>query len=210
VDVERELKYSTTEAHVPSRAELEAAVEGTGLEVGAPTVERYVDVYFDTPTGELRAAGVALRQRHRPSGAYATLKGTATQRGDLYSRPELEVPLDDGQEWPAEVLVALPPLSDVAALAPVAELWVERVRVEAGDARGPLAELAFDAVECRSPGVLGASVTFNEVEVEALSDEPDVEDVMRALADAVGTLVPLTPSSSSKLERALALLAAFA
>jgi hypothetical protein len=34
--------------------------------------------------------------------------------------------------------------------------------------------------------------------------------VQRALADAVGTLVPLTPSSSSKLERALALLAAFA
>ena len=47
--VERELKYSTTEEHVPSHAELAAATRDSGLELGAPTVERYVDVYYDTP-----------------------------------------------------------------------------------------------------------------------------------------------------------------
>ncbi len=207
--VERELKYSTTEEHVPSHAELAAATRDSGLELGAPTVERYVDVYYDTPAGGLRAAGAALRRRHRPSGAYATLKGPATRHGELHARPELEVPLS-GDAWPGEVLAALPADADPEELAPVAELWVERVRLVANDARGPVAELAFDAVECRAPGREAATVTFNEVEVEALAEGEDVEGRMRDLADAVGTIVPLTPSSASKLERALALLAAFA
>ena len=72
-----------------------------------------------------------------------------------------------------------------------------------------MAELAFDAVECRAPGREDAAVRFNEVEVEALAEGDDAVGRMRALADAVGTIVPLTPSSASKLERALALLAAF-
>jgi len=209
VDVERELKYSTTEAHVPSLAELEAATRGSGLALGTPTVERYVDVYFDTPAGDLRAAGFALRRRHRPSGTYATLKGAVRLEGGLHSRPELELPLDADGSWPAAVLAALPPGADRGRLAPVAELRVERVKLVARDERGPVAELAFDAVECGSTSHEGGTVTFNEVEVEALGHGADVEDRMRALADAVGTIVPLTPSSASKLERALALLSAF-
>lgn len=208
MDVERELKYSTTDEHVPSHAELAAATRDSGLELGSPTVERYVDVYYDTPRGELRAAGAALRRRHRPSVTLATLKGAATRDGELHARPELEVPMA-GDGWPGEVLAALPASADPEALAPVAELWVERVRLVASDARGPVAELAFDAVECRAPGREDAAVRFNEVEVEALAKGDDAVGRMRALADAVGTIVPLTPSSASKLERALALLAAF-
>lgn len=210
MDVERELKYSTTDEHVPSHAELAAATAGSGLELETPTAERYVDVYFDTPAGDLRAAGVALRRRHRPKGTYATLKGAAARDGDMHTRSELEVPLPDDEGWPHEVLAALPAATDPAGLAPVAELWVQRVRLVARDARGPVAELAFDAVECRAPGQDATAVTFNEVEVEALADDPDVEERMRALAAAVATVLPLTPSSSSKLERALALLSAFA
>ncbi len=207
---ERELKYSTTDEHVPSHAELAAAVAGTGLTLDAPTVERYVDVYFDSAERALVRAGVALRRRHRPSGTYATLKGAGSREGELHSRPELEVRLEQDDAWPEAVLTALPEGAAAAGLAPIAELWVERVRLVARSEGAPVADIAFDAVECRAPGHEGGSVTFNEVEVEALDAGPESDAALRALADAVGTLVPLTPSSHSKLERALALLAAFA
>ena len=209
MDLERELKYSTTEEHVPSQAELTAAIADTGLTVDPPEVARYVDVYYDDEAGRLRAAGVALRRRYRPSGTYATFKGAASRDGDLHSRPELELPVGEDDGWPEEVLAALPGPVGPDLLAPLAELWVQRVRTVARAGGAPVAELAFDAVECRAPGQDASSVTFNEVEIEALVDGEAALGSMRALAEAVDTLVPLTPSSSSKLERALALLAVF-
>lgn len=209
MELERELKYSTTDDHVPSHAELTAAAAGTGLTLDTPTAERYVDVYFDTPDAALKAAGFALRRRHKRGGTYATLKGELRREGELHARRELELPLDDGEAWPVQVLAALPAGASPDSLAPVAELWVQRVQVVARQGAAPVAELAFDAVECRAPGHAGGSVSFNEVEVEALAEGDAVDAAMRALAAAVATIVPLTPSTTSKLERALALLGAF-
>src|SRR5690606_4967607 len=143
---ERELKYSTTDEHVPSHAELAAAVAGTGLTLDAPTVERYVDVYFDSAERALVRAGVALRRRHRPSGTYATLKGAGSREGELHSRPELEVRVEQDDAWPEAVLAALPE-GAAAGLAPIAELWVERVRLVARSEGAPVADITFDAVE---------------------------------------------------------------
>ena len=90
MDIERELKYSTTDDHVPSAAEISAALDGTELSVGSPTVERYQDVYFDTPEGALANAGVALRKRHRPGRSYATFKGPLKLREGVHERQEIE------------------------------------------------------------------------------------------------------------------------
>src|SRR5690606_36645056 len=163
----------------------------------------------DSAERALVRAGVALRRRHRPSGTYATLKGAGSREGELHSRPELEVRVEQDDAWPEAVLAALPE-GAAAGLAPIAELWVERVRLVARSEGAPVADIAFDAVECRAPGHEGGSVTFNEVEVEALHAGPESDAALGALAYAVGTLVPLTPASHSKLERALALLGAFA
>lgn len=210
MDIERELKYSTTDDHVPSAAEISAALEGTELNVRSPTVEHYQDVYFDTADGALRRAGVALRKRHRPSGSFATFKGPVTLREGLHSRQELESPLTESGYWPDDVRSALPDGVEPRSLSPVAELDVRRVRLIVDLAGEPVADIAFDEVKCSSPDDDDSSVTFHEVEIESLTEDPGAQVHMLRLAEAIETLVPLTLSSFSKLERAQALLAAFA
>lgn len=210
METERELKYSTTDDHVPSAAEISAALEGTELSVRSPTVEHYQDVYFDTADGALRRAGIALRRRHRPSGSFATFKGPVTLRDGLHSRQELESPLTAAGYWPDDVLSALPDGVEPRSLYPLAELDVRRVRLIVDLAGEPVADVAFDQVTCSAPDEVDASVTFHEVEIENLTQDPGAEVHMSRIAEAVGTLIPLTLSSFSKLERAQALLAAFA
>ncbi len=210
MDIERELKYSTTDDHVPSAAELAAALEGSDLSIGTPSVEHYQDVYFDTADGALQREGVALRKRHRPGRSFATLKGPVSLEDGVHARPELELPLTTEGQWPPEVLAALPAGVMPERLAPLAELDVRRVRTVFALAGEDVADVAFDEVTCISPAQDGSTVTFHEVEIEGLTDDPGAEVHMREVARAVETLVPLTLSSVSKLERALALLAAFA
>lgn len=210
MDIERELKYSTTDDHVPSAAEIAAALDGTELSVGSLSVERYRDVYFDTEDGALNRAGVALRKRHRPGRSFATYKGPVTLREGIHSRRELESPLTPEGGWPEDVLTVLPAGVAPERLTALAELDVRRVRLVAELAGRPVADVAFDEVTCLLPDQDDSSVTFHEVEIESLTDDPGAEVHMQRLAKAVETLVPLTVSSVSKLERALALLSAFA
>jgi len=210
VDIERELKYSTTDDHVPSAAEIASALDGTELSVGSLSVERYRDVYFDTEDGALNRAGVALRKRHRPGRSFATYKGPVTLREGIHSRRELESPLTPEGAWPEDVLTVLPAGVAPEHLTALAELDVRRVRLVAELAGRPVADVAFDEVTCLLPDQDDSSVTFHEVEIESLTDDPGAEVHMQRLAKAVETLVPLTVSSVSKLERALALLSAFA
>ncbi len=210
MDIERELKYSTTDDHVPSAAEISAALDGTELSVGSPTVERYQDVYFDTPEGALANAGVALRKRHRPGRSYATFKGPLKLREGVHERQEIESPLTEAGGWPADVLAALPTEVAPALLAPLAQLDVRRVRLVVDLAGEPVADIAFDEVTCSSPDEDDSSVTFHEIEIESLTDDQGADIHMQRVAKAIETLVPLTLSSVSKLDRAVALLSAFA
>ena len=134
-----------------------------------------------------------------------------------------------------EDAVAAVPGATVNALQPVAELRIRRVAflvasatadADDADAEGaagtegaaPLAELAFDEVTCSATHDDGLSATFHEVEIEALgeesvealggslADDRDALTKLTTIADAVASMVKLTPSSASKLERARALL----
>lgn len=228
---ERELKFSTTDDHVPGTLELELALAGSGLSVGPGRVSRHVDLYHDVD-GRLGGAGMALRLRRSSAGARVTLKADAQvlggAAGNLHRRSELEVVIEDppteagcrAVAWPELVLAALPPGLAVERLAPVAELHIRRVAFLISSAPGgspeapPFAELAFDEVTCMAPGTRtpGTSAQFHEVELEWLGgeEEPDSAAManLAAVAEAVGSVVTLTASPVSKLDRALALLAA--
>lgn len=223
--IERELKFSTTEEHVPSLTELRSALGESRLELAQPQIDRHVDSYYDTADGELEAAGWALRVRRRGERSFATLKGAAAREGALHSRKELEVelraggagePAKSGADWPAEIVAALPDTVDPATLEVQLELHVRRVAVAVTRSGRQVAELAFDEVECRPPGQLESGLalrdaphfTFNEIEIEATTQDVGME-VLEELADSLGSLLPLTPSATSKLERARVLLGPF-
>lgn len=231
---ERELKFSTADDHVPSTLELELALTGSGLSVAPGRVTRHVDVYHDV-AGQLATAGMALRLRRSSAGLKVTLKSGArvsgSTTGAMHERSELELivhePVDEARgagawrPWPQPVLAAMPAGVAVELLAPVAELRIRRVAFLITAAPGtngevtPLAELAFDEVMAVAPGsadLSNAAALFHEVEIEWLGEGEEVDSAalagLETLAEAVGTIVNLTVSPVSKLDRALALLAA--
>lgn len=254
VPLERELKLSSPEGYVPSRAELDHAlggllIGGAQVEVETGSILRHQDTYFDTPVGTLATHGLTLRQRARNAGSTVTLKADALPDGagdepaaGLFERIELDV-LHDGPvpPWPSEIAAALAarlPAGALSAVRPTVVLEVVRIthrlvgaattvgrrtRLDepATSARASVApdgvllvELSFDEVTCRQPPSHAADphgqaseVRFHEVELEA---GPDVGvRSLETVAEALATLLPLTPSNVSKAERARALLAAF-
>lgn len=242
--IERELKYSTTEEHVPSLAELRQALGSSELEFTAMSIRRHVDSYFDDPEQSLQRAGWALRQRRSESVAggssrletVVTLKSGAELSGALHSRREIEVPLTEPPElpasgWPTAIVTALPSEVDLSALRELVQLRVRRVIVPVVRRGATVAELSFDEVVCAVPGDAALEdtprFTFHEVEIEALGDahafgggdlpadhevapyDTGVLATLTAVAAAVRELLPLVESSSSKLERAIALLGPF-
>ncbi len=230
VPLEREMKFSSPEGYVPSQAELALALDGllvggAALRVQGGRLKRYRDTYYDTPDDRLAQAGWALRRRVGPASATLGLKGEARSRGALHERSEIEVPETGNNEaapaWAAEFAAALADERLAGALSSVAPrvvLDVARVshhlRHE-DDATDFLIELCFDDVTCRLPvtedastdTLAGTEVRFHEVELEALA-RVDVR-ALEVVAEALTSLLPLTPSSVSKAERARALLAPF-
>src|SRR5690606_14414932 len=99
VATERELKFSTTDEHVPSAPELQQALDGSGYAIAPGRVGRHVDTYHDAG-GKLAAAGMALRLRRNASGGQrVTLKAdarlTSTAMGVMHERSELELVLPE-------------------------------------------------------------------------------------------------------------------
>jgi len=201
--IERELKFSLSEDHFPDRQELALVFEASSFRLEPVSSHRQRDRYFDDARRSLRRAGVALRRRTLAGRTLATLKMGGSVSGSLHTREEIELPFE-GREWPEEIRRRLSPIISLPALRRQLELTTERLRYLVKGSDREVALLSFDAVTASYPGS-GQSVHFNEVEVEALG-EATVEE-LQAVAVLVEQLLPLTPNSSSKLERAEALLA---
>lgn len=222
---ERELKFSTTDEHVPSLAELRAALGASGLELAPARVKRHLDVYYDDASGGLERAGWALRRRRSAGATVVALKGEATVTGALHARREVEVEIDADSgdhavTWPAAITAALPASVDTSELTAQAELRVRRVAIGATMNGALVAELAFDEVTCTPPEAAASAATlrdsprftFYEVEIEAIANPAGDQvslDAMDELAAVVRTVLPLTESGTSKLQRARVLLAPF-
>jgi inorganic triphosphatase YgiF len=202
--MERELKYSLTEDYFPSAAELRVVFGPGAFDIGQPSTSKQHDRYFDDARSSLSRAGLALRQRTVGGERLATLKTRGSVKSAYHVREEIELPIgNENQLWPEPILERVSAVTAPAALRAQIDLDTERLRYAVTRRGRVVATLSFDTVTVE-PSHGDQRVVFNEVEVEAVgeTDEATLEEIA-ALLDQV---TQLTPNSSSKLERALALL----
>ena len=174
------------------------------------------DLYYDTVAGRLRDAGASLRIRRKASGALMTFKGerqSVRGTGDhVVSRIEDEVELDAGllsglaDNMPLVLSDDPQPLQRGRSIAgsqeliPTARLLTERVVLLFVDPEGDRVELAID--RCRAVRLADQrTVVFAEVELELKNG--DVTALIAAVRALQVALPGLTPSSMTKLQRAL-------
>lgn len=199
---EREYKFSLIDDRFPDAEEVRAALSQKGFEVQALGTRSQRDRYVDTPDGALRAQSWALRTRDTEGERLATLKAAGEVSEGLHQREELEEPMT-GEAWPDPIRERLDSLEiDPSTLRPTVLVENQRTRYFVSRAGTELAEISFDEVEATRPEG-ETRVQFSELEIEAREGS---EDDLRTIADALDRLLPLTPNSINKLERADTLL----
>lgn len=199
---ERELKFSTDGERKPTVRELTSLLRDGGY-LATPEGERLQrDRYYDDAIGSVARAGFALRRRRIGDARSAALKGAGSVSGALHEREELELPLT-GTGWPDAIARRLEGVVDPTALRSRVALETRRDRYRIDRNEAPVATLSFDEVEASRPEG-SQRVRFSEVEIEAIDDADAAE--LERIAELLEPLVLLTPSSTTKLERAAALL----
>jgi inorganic triphosphatase YgiF len=208
---ETELKFSLTSDEVPSAAELAPGFEALGLRLGPARHQVVKDRYYDDARLSLARAGLALRRRMADGEVLATLKTLGAIQGALHRREELELPLPEDAEawnpWPAEIAERVRMVTDPRALRGTIELTTERTIVEVRDGDAAVAVASFDDVEARRGGG-ERTVHWNELEIESAGglDDGAAAAALERAADGFRAVLTLAPASSTKLERARALL----
>ena len=222
---ETEAKYSLMSEHVPSEAELAAALAEVGLETGPARRVVNKDRYYDDARLSLARSGFALRRRMADGRLLATLKTLGTVDGAVHRRDEIELPIPDDADpwepWPTPIADRVRTVADPRSLRGTFELVVERVSIELIERGRTVAVASFDDVAARRPSA-ERSVHWNELEIESVAGSAAsgdaasgratpltheaVADVLERAATAIDRVVTLVPSSQTKLERAQALL----
>jgi inorganic triphosphatase YgiF len=158
--------------------------------------------YFDTPDGDLRAAGVSLRIRTAQGKRIQTVKARGSAVAGLFARPEWEVAvpddtpvLDDG----AAPLRSLLPASALDALAPA---FVVRVTRRSGVATYADARIEA-AVDLGEAAAGDATSPVAEVELELKAGQPAA---LFALARLLDDTAPVRLGVLTKAERGYRLL----
>lgn len=160
---------------------------------------RLTNLYYDTPTLDLRKRGVALRLRAQGRFWLQSVKCAGNRAGGLSSRPEWETPygghfdfatIDDPKVrgWLARPKIA-------SRLAPLFETNFQRIAWTFELVRGTRIELALDRGWIAAGGQREA---ISEVELELLAGNPDE---LFALAQVLAERVPLIPAPLSKADR---------
>jgi inorganic triphosphatase YgiF len=168
---------------------------------GRPRTTRLSTTYYDTPNGDLAAAGVALRVRREGKRWLQTVKGAGAVAAGLHRRPEYEWPLAS-------------PRLDRAKLAhtPWRKLFAQNGayrRVFATEVRRSEQPLAFAdgtrAMLCVDVGEIRAGrrrAPVSELEVELETGDPSR---LFELASALAADLPLRVEPASKAARGYAL-----
>lgn len=183
-----------------------------GLELGPMSEQSFRDRYFDTSTGQLARAGLALRVRTAERTSTLTLKGGAVEVAGGISRVEIE------GEWSPATLAAvqahLPaggiefhpqPMAALASagLRVIQDRWAVRQTRVATWAGSPCAEVALDQVDFPTP--IGG-VRLIEAEIELLPGAAG--ELLPGLVQALRRAAPeLWPWRHSKLAVGLAIAA---
>ncbi len=176
-----------------------------GLSGGRPHPKRYYlsATYFDTEDFDLNQHRVTLRRRVGGTDEGWHLK--LPVRED--TRQELHAPLDNGNGGvvPARLAAQVEDITAGRRLRPIAILDTERTVVtltgQSGDA---LVEVADDRVTAsRFGGPDEKPVTWREIEVEVISEEPEAARLLEAVGQVLREAGAKRSSSGSKLSRLL-------
>lgn len=204
---------------MPREIELKLAVPDAALAAvaawldanGEPRGETaLLNVYLDTPARDLARQRAALRLRKHGERWLQTLKTAGTSRAGLAARNEWECEVAgeaiDLARFPDDARAVLGPLA--ARLAPVFRTdFVRRTWLVTQD--GARIEAALDTGTITAPGVERIDA-IQELELEWLpdgnssnSDESDdrAAAALRAFAERLAHVAPLTPSDLSKAAR---------
>lgn len=161
------------------------------------------NTYFDTPTGELEAARIALRLRRDGDSWRQTLKTSGEGSGGYSQRHEWEWPVTDGT-LDLIGLAEVPPMvalgTDLLArLEPRFTTDFERRRWQLELAEASV-EVALDQGEIRAAD---RRVPIHELELELKEGDPQA---LWHLALTFAATLPLRPADASKAARGSALL----
>lgn len=207
--VEVELKFS---AEGPRPLERLAIAPRLGPAVLGPASRaEELDRYLDTADARLAAARWACRLRSRAGATKVSLKGPAeagSGTGALHRRPELEGPAGDTLDvtaWPPSTardhLDALRGGGRLVERLSLAQDRTERAVLVDGTRIGTL---SLDRVRALHRGAALGWLWVVELELLPAADELGLADLAAALEGIGG----LSPDPTTKLERALDLLAA--
>lgn len=189
-----------------------AVIDHLGPAVLGPAVAAdEKDVYLDTDEGALASARWACRLRTRGGRATLSLKGPPDPAagGWLHRRPEAEGPAThepDPAAWPPSPARDL--VERLSGGAPLVErLVLNQQRVERSVAHGArrIGTLSLDTVDVEHHGTAVGRLHVVELELTAGTED---ESVLGPLAREMERIEGLAPEPRTKLERALALIAA--
>src|SRR5450631_141360 len=169
---------------------------------GRARTTKDVSTYYDTRSGELRKAGVALRVRRSGQRWLQTVKEAGDRVGALHRRPEYEWTMHTSRIDTGK-LSTTPWRSIFEATAgrlrPVFVTAVDRTSQPLAFADGTRATLCLAAGEIRA-GRKRAPLT--EIEIELVQGEPRL---LHELALSLAADLPLAMAQASKAERGYAL-----
>jgi inorganic triphosphatase YgiF len=156
--------------------------------------------YFDTEDLDLISNKVTLRRRTGGSDEGWHLKLPVRQD----TRQEVHAPLAEASV-PARLAAQVEDITAGRPLRPIANLDTERTVVTlTGPAGEGLAEVADDRVTARRLDQPGTEPqTWREIEIEALSSDPQIPGLLKAAGRALREAGARRSASSSKLGRVL-------
>lgn len=168
---------------------------------GAPSVERLVSVYYDTPKHRLQRRQLVFRVRQHDEGWVQTVKRGGDFAG-LFDRDEWEAPVQSLE--PDLQSIANSPLKDLIEphqfrhLIPIFRSTVERTSW-AVEESGAKIELTYDA------GMIEAGATSEPICELELELKEDGVGALFSLARKIGRVVPARLGVQSKSDRGFAL-----
>lgn len=177
--------------------------------LGAPAqVQRLLNTYFDTPTLDLKARRMAVRERLAGDQWLLTVKTAGTSTGGLSRRQEWEGPTTPGEldfaslvsdaELAATLMALREQLKALFRTDFERQCWVL-------SHAGAHIEVALDQGHITVPGT-DASEPILELELELLSGpETALLSLAEALRQTPIQTLALTPSDTSKAQRGMAL-----
>lgn len=170
-------------------------IEASGLLVGDPKITQQKSIYFDTPDGKLRKAGLSLRIRHSEGKRIQTVKANLGSAAGLFARSEWEQTVDDDVpvlDDSAPIRALLGEATD--AITSVFEVRIDRCTWLMNES-GALIELVLDrgeAVVCERRS------SICEIELELKSGAPAA---LFALARKINATAPARLGVLTKAER---------